>query len=192
MDNKCSFILKNGNNCKNKLYLNMRCKKHQYSGIEINYNNLNLPTLGSCGICLEDVNQFKDAGLECKHYYHLDCILQIRNPKCPTCRSELKSKLINKEDIQKIEKRCRDDTNHTNQRLNNEYIRTNYRAPPRRHARTNSGNHFRISHRSRENNMIRDNQLIIDNFNELDLFVILNGLVYVMDTEGITIDDIYF
>jgi hypothetical protein len=43
-----------------------------------------------CSICLEDFNSEKDISiLDCKHIYHMDCIIEWINkdPSCPLCRT---------------------------------------------------------------------------------------------------------
>jgi len=44
----------------------------------------------TCSICLEEFNSEKDISiLDCKHIYHMDCIIEWINkdPSCPLCRT---------------------------------------------------------------------------------------------------------
>ena len=43
-----------------------------------------------CPICLEFINETKDYCVtNCKHLFHLSCILKTINRKCPLCRSKI-------------------------------------------------------------------------------------------------------
>ena len=43
----------------------------------------------TCSICLDDIslNEDKVTTLECNHPFHTKCISQLRNNKCPSCRT---------------------------------------------------------------------------------------------------------
>ena len=46
-----------------------------------------------CSICLDNINDYVVKTC-CAHYFHYDCIRQIKNNKCPMCRSTLNDRKI--------------------------------------------------------------------------------------------------
>jgi hypothetical protein len=61
------------------------------------YNIINCNKLDKCSICLEIINEDSNIILECKHNFHLTCIMKniiinIQSNliiKCPLCRTEI-------------------------------------------------------------------------------------------------------
>ena len=47
--------------------------------------------MNTCSICLENLSS-KHIVLDCKHEYHINCIKQIKNNKCPLCRRNIVDK----------------------------------------------------------------------------------------------------
>jgi hypothetical protein len=67
-----------------------------------------------CCVCYEPVPR-KDF-LECKHAVCQGCIGQLRDTRCPMCRTEIKSRYVDgKEKRKMIRRRQEDDRNRTNE-----------------------------------------------------------------------------
>ena len=47
-----------------------------------------------CSICLENMTDKQSVKLSCNHVFHLDCIQNIINNRCPLCRTKIISKSI--------------------------------------------------------------------------------------------------
>ncbi len=47
--------------------------------------------MNTCSICLEDLSS-NIIELNCKHQYHIECIKQVKNNKCPLCRGHIINK----------------------------------------------------------------------------------------------------
>lgn len=92
---QCSFIKKNGNQCK------LKCKDEiEHCHYHKNY--------GKCGICLDNINFRKLKKLDCDHYFHKSCIDRwyLNKPTCPLCRKECPNLLpVKKEFFRVLEKR---------------------------------------------------------------------------------------
>ena len=61
-----------------------------------------------CCVCFEN-NVEKDEVLECKHSVCKGCVKQLRDPRCPMCRSDIKSKFITDKDIRSMKIKSRAD-----------------------------------------------------------------------------------
>lgn len=91
-----------------------------------NETHVNVKTLlGDCAICTVGVYAENDAKLKCGHHYHLECISKLHNSRCPTCRAELKSDLINENLVQTINERTYEDDNSRNYNLAREWNENN-------------------------------------------------------------------
>jgi hypothetical protein len=91
--------------------------------IELDMNSMGCRELGSCSICLENVYDSNSAKLECKHEFHLKCILQLRNTLCPGCRATIKSELVSEEQLKKMEQLYELDNGMINRISRDDYIR---------------------------------------------------------------------
>lgn len=58
-----------------------------------------------CDICFDDMDISENANFECGHFFHLSCAKNLRDARCPVCRSEIRSKKFTPEDIAEIEAR---------------------------------------------------------------------------------------
>lgn len=59
-----------------------------------------------CDICFDDMSIAENANFECGHYFHLACAKKLRDPRCPVCRSPIKSNILTDANIAKIQERC--------------------------------------------------------------------------------------
>lgn len=102
---KCSGICKNDHKCTRTIRTGEYCWQHQHQKKEEDKKDKPTIQLDRCAICLDDVTEKKDAGLECGHSFHLVCIKQLRNNLCPVCRRELKSKKLKSIDSKRMVQR---------------------------------------------------------------------------------------
>lgn len=95
----------------------------------------------NCGICLEPVKvkSDQDAEFECGHYFHVECAKMMRDPRCPACRRDIKSKKLGNGAIARMEQRRRHDQREREEEIPPEAMRhvvtityeTNSPNPPR-------------------------------------------------------------
>ncbi len=132
--NYCISLTKKGVPCKNVakegLYCNIHSKEKSNFPITINLDHINLDGIkvnyetldritgpvieqkvikitGECPICCNVIYDDTDAKLECNHQYCFNCVVQLRNDACPTCRTQLKSVKINENMIKNINQRSK-------------------------------------------------------------------------------------
>ena len=75
-----------------------------------------------CCICYDQKVE-EDNWLKCGHCICGGCIKQLRNDKCPMCRSEIECKLVSKADKKRMLRRKRDDDEERNEQLYQNYLR---------------------------------------------------------------------
>ena len=74
-----------------------------------------------CCVCFEN-NVEKDEMLECKHSVCKGCVKQLRDPRCPMCRSDIKSKFITDKDIRTMKIKSRADARNRTDESIREYL----------------------------------------------------------------------
>ena len=51
--------------------------------------------MSDCCICLEILDKDNEiVSLDCKHMFHYNCLVNVKNNKCPLCRKEISDKPI--------------------------------------------------------------------------------------------------
>lgn len=128
----CKALTTKGYQCKLKPSYGNYCTRHRDTVVKIigeskiidgggviKNVNLNMDIMGfelkgECQICLENVYDINSAELECSHYFHLNCVKELRGDACPVCRATLKTKLLNEKDLNIIRNRLASDIVETN------------------------------------------------------------------------------
>jgi len=90
---------------------------------DISFNLLGYNPIGECAICCDNVYDINNAELECGHIFHIECVKTLRNPTCPCCRMDLKSKKLTISDLLNIKKRQMDDNIDNNSIAAEDYQR---------------------------------------------------------------------
>jgi hypothetical protein len=62
-----------------------------------------------CAICMCEVEVNDDCELRCKHPFHLECIKQLHEPKCPVCRGTLEGSKLDDRTLNKITTKQQED-----------------------------------------------------------------------------------
>ncbi len=121
-DHICAGMTKLGRQCKKKAYKNGYCNLHQHTEVvDVDVDNSNMQ---ECSICYEKTVKETDS-LNCKHYVCKECILQMRDVRCPMCRQNLSGKLITEATLSILRSRQYNDTQDRLNALTQAYIQAN-------------------------------------------------------------------
>ena len=70
-----------------------------------------------CSICLQEVEIEDNADLECGHPFHIECVKQMHDTLCPSCRAYMKSNKLNDEDLHRMESRHSRDIRESDEQI---------------------------------------------------------------------------
>ena len=106
-----------------------------------------------CAICLQEVETKDNADLECGHPFHIECVKQMHDTLCPSCRAYMKSNKLNDEDLHRMESRHSRDIREADEQ---DFVQMNIPYTASRGIPANSRNFDAISEKVREYNDLRE------------------------------------
>ena len=106
-----------------------------------------------CSICLQVVDIEDNADLECGHPFHIECVKQMHDTLCPSCRAYMKSDKLSDEDLHRMESRHSKDIREADEQ---DFIQMNIPYTSVRRIVSNPRNHDALREKVREYNDLRD------------------------------------